>query len=317
MNHKERALASLAVALAFLLAACGGRDSVASRSAAAYDEAKRTGTPAGGGHEHGGHAVTGTADHDEVADMPGMDHSQMQGGTMTGMDHSKMQSGAMSGMDHSRMQSGSMAGMDHSKMQSGAMSGMDHSQMQSGSMAGMDHSKAQSGGMAGMDHSKARSGSMAEMDHSQMRHGAAPTPPLPPSSTGEASRIRPEGTLMQDPFDAPAAVSVTEALKAANNVPDGDIRHVVPGEDHENPPTPRPAVPGGSGGQPGHEQHGVTTPMPSAPATDHGAHGSAAAPAPGPAPAEATVYTCPMHPEVTSEGPGSCPKCGMALVKKK
>ncbi len=28
------------------------------------------------------------------------------------------------------------------------------------------------------------------------------------------------------------------------------------------------------------------------------------------------VYTCPMHPEVTSDKPGSCPKCGMDLVKK-
>ncbi len=26
-----------------------------------------------------------------------------------------------------------------------------------------------------------------------------------------------------------------------------------------------------------------------------------------------TVYTCPMHPEVVSDRPGSCPKCGMAL----
>ncbi len=26
-----------------------------------------------------------------------------------------------------------------------------------------------------------------------------------------------------------------------------------------------------------------------------------------------TVYTCPMHPEVRKAGPGSCPKCGMAL----
>jgi Cu+-exporting ATPase len=26
------------------------------------------------------------------------------------------------------------------------------------------------------------------------------------------------------------------------------------------------------------------------------------------------TYTCPMHPEVLQEGPGSCPKCGMALV---
>src|SRR6476660_5733913 len=25
-------------------------------------------------------------------------------------------------------------------------------------------------------------------------------------------------------------------------------------------------------------------------------------------------YTCPMHPEVVQSGPGSCPKCGMALV---
>jgi len=27
-------------------------------------------------------------------------------------------------------------------------------------------------------------------------------------------------------------------------------------------------------------------------------------------------YTCPMHPEVVSDAPGSCPKCGMDLVKK-
>jgi len=28
---------------------------------------------------------------------------------------------------------------------------------------------------------------------------------------------------------------------------------------------------------------------------------------------EAAIYTCPMHPEVRQAGPGSCPKCGMAL----
>jgi len=26
------------------------------------------------------------------------------------------------------------------------------------------------------------------------------------------------------------------------------------------------------------------------------------------------VYSCPMHPEVTSDKPGKCPKCGMDLV---
>jgi Cu+-exporting ATPase len=42
------------------------------------------------------------------------------------------------------------------------------------------------------------------------------------------------------------------------------------------------------------------------------------APAPGQAPAPAAAdpqatYTCPMHPEVRKQGPGTCPKCGMAL----
>jgi hypothetical protein len=33
--------------------------------------------------------------------------------------------------------------------------------------------------------------------------------------------------------------------------------------------------------------------------------------------AEATaIYACPMHPEVTSETPGKCPKCGMTLIKR-
>ena len=35
-------------------------------------------------------------------------------------------------------------------------------------------------------------------------------------------------------------------------------------------------------------------------------------PAPKPMP-KGTQYTCPMHPEVVSDNPGYCPKCGMAL----
>lgn len=35
-----------------------------------------------------------------------------------------------------------------------------------------------------------------------------------------------------------------------------------------------------------------------------------------PADAPGAVYTCPMHPEVEQIGPGSCPKCGMALEPK-
>jgi len=38
--------------------------------------------------------------------------------------------------------------------------------------------------------------------------------------------------------------------------------------------------------------------------------GEKAPPAPAPA---GTIYTCPMHPQIRQEGPGSCPICGMAL----
>jgi len=31
---------------------------------------------------------------------------------------------------------------------------------------------------------------------------------------------------------------------------------------------------------------------------------------------QGAVYTCPMHPEVRSAAPGSCPKCGMNLRPK-
>jgi uncharacterized paraquat-inducible protein A len=32
--------------------------------------------------------------------------------------------------------------------------------------------------------------------------------------------------------------------------------------------------------------------------------------------AQKVQYTCTMHPEVLSDKPGKCPKCGMTLVKK-
>jgi Cu+-exporting ATPase len=48
-----------------------------------------------------------------------------------------------------------------------------------------------------------------------------------------------------------------------------------------------------------------------APAHVH--HGPAATPAARKSGDDRRTYTCPMHPEVRQVGPGSCPKCGMAL----
>jgi Cu+-exporting ATPase len=52
-----------------------------------------------------------------------------------------------------------------------------------------------------------------------------------------------------------------------------------------------------------HGHHGHEAPAPAAPAAD-----VAAQPADG-----ATIYTCPMHPQIRQDGPGHCPICGMAL----
>ena len=48
------------------------------------------------------------------------------------------------------------------------------------------------------------------------------------------------------------------------------------------------------------------------PAVGHEGHSMPAAPGPSD-----EAYSCPMHPEVKQASPGSCPKCGMQLVKRK
>jgi len=51
----------------------------------------------------------------------------------------------------------------------------------------------------------------------------------------------------------------------------------------------------------------------------HAPHGHHAPSSPSPPPSSqkpqqsAAKYTCPMHPDVQSDQPGNCPKCGMAL----
>ena len=47
------------------------------------------------------------------------------------------------------------------------------------------------------------------------------------------------------------------------------------------------------------------------------AHAKHAEPAAAPTTQAAQKYVCPMHPEVTSDKSGKCPKCGMDLVLRK
>jgi len=298
MNHYIRYQvipSAMAIALSLFLSACGGKETVATRSAEAFREAQQKGTPMGG-DSHGGHSAGGAATDSAAGSggMAGMDHSKMdmKGQTgMVGMDHSKMNmSGkpAMAGMDHSKMNMGGqqpMAGMDHSKMN---MSGQQP-------MAGMDHSKMNMSGqpaMAGMDHSNMPG----------MQQGAA-VEVMPPTTNQEMQQIRPAATLRVDSFDAPVPVSVSEAMKSTTGVGtmSDETRDTAPGQDEQS--SPAPAM--------DHSQHGQAAPAAAQRATPRASKKTQ------PRPAAAALYSCPMHPEVTSNKPGTCPKCGMALVRKK
>ena len=73
--------------------------------------------------------------------------------------------------------------------------------------------------------------------------------------------------------------------------------------DHEAPPsTEKPAA------TPQEHDHAVHAEQ------GHAGHAEQEAPAQK---ESATSYSCPMHPEVVSEKPGRCPRCGMNLEKKR
>ncbi len=63
---------------------------------------------------------------------------------------------------------------------------------------------------------------------------------------------------------------------------------------------------------PHHGHHHHQPPPTEAPAPCCGSYKPAAA-TPPPQAAPGTIYTCPMHPEIRQDHPGTCPKCGMAL----
>jgi hypothetical protein len=266
---------AIACAAIVAVAACGGKQTMASRSAAAYRQAIAGGQDVGAeGHVHGGHthdesAEAATATHD----MNGMAHDSMQGvehQSMPAMKHGSpadmknmpgMQHGSTSAMDHSQMQHGSSQSMANMPgMQHGSTRTMDHSQMEHGASQSMPN-------MPGMSH-----GAMEAMQHGGTIPPGGLWGPQPGSLAPNAAATQTPGALQPDALDAAAPVSVEEARKSA-----WDDMSGMPGMDHGSASTPA---------------------------------------APGASDSKQVTYTCPMHPEVVATAPGTCPKCGMMLVKR-
>lgn len=159
-------------------------------------------------------------------------------------------------------------------------------------------------------------GMHGEPAHAMHAMHGSPSIPIEPL---DVSSIDPSATLAVDSLDATSPVSKAEAAKAAANIPDGDIRHIVPGNDSENPPTPQPAI---WKAPPGTVATGLAATRGDAGAAMPHAHAPAASAHDRHAPSATSedagaIHACPMHPEVTSREPGAkCPKCGMALEKK-
>ncbi len=102
----------------------------------------------------------------------------------------------------------------------------------------------------------------------------------------------------------PAPVTRSPLNPAHPEAPEAVTAPLAPGlmPSVEPVPSPSPLASGHSG-------HSV-------PAAERGGGHEQQEPTAGPT-TSAGSYTCPMHPDVTGDKGGTCPRCGMALVPKK
>lgn len=320
MDRSKKLPAAVALATVGLIAlvallGCGGDESVASKSAAAYREAQKRGETFGGtGHAHGHGAMAPGSEHAGMVPQDGATGEAHP----AGHDHGVVGNG--SSVDHSAMEHGSMehTGMQHSGTEHGSMT---PGSMEHGGMEHMDHGQSPASGEAAGHAGHGASASQAP--------SAATQPPGAGHSSGTPSTrapvaalpTQPAGILRPDALDLPAATSVLDAQRSE------EMNREMSGGAGED------------GGHGDHGGHGAGTyrqidagrgpgayegSEPQTPRADpHQGHGPAGPeaghshePAPGEA-QEAGLYVCPMHPEVTSKTPGTCPKCGMTLVKRR
>ena len=116
-----------------------------------------------------------------------------------------------------------------------------------------------------------------------------------------ACQPKPRPTSL-DPSNPAAPESPPLAL--ATLTPTPELAPVAAQPDRQ--PTEKPPAPVTSGAEHGHHHGGSAAPAAKDKSGEAGKTGKQ----------PATVYTCPVHPEVTSDKPGNCPKCGMKLAPR-
>ncbi len=306
MKRLQVAAIAGGLALAALLG-CRDEPSVASKSAAAFREAQKRGETFGGdGHAHGHGAVTpGGAQTapDAPAAAPHAGHGEEPPAGHARHDHGAAEA-PVAGGGHGRhgAEDTGRPGGDHAAMghgprdKPGAAPHAGHgarSPQAPASGAQPPHSgHAGHGAMAPQaPTSSTQPPSAGHAGHAPSR-GAAPAVPSAPAPVAVPSE-QPARTLSPDPLDAPAATSVQDAQRSA------EMSQEMSG--------------GGHGGDGGHGGHGGTYRHVDAGRGPESGH-SHEPPGGG---AGAGLYVCPMHPEVTSETPGTCPQCGMTLVERR
>lgn len=303
MDFTKRSLGAL-IAGGLVLAAligCDREQTVASQSAAAFREAQKRGETFGGdGHAHGHGAVSpggGAPSEVPAADAhAGHAHAGAQVPAGEAMRHDGAHDGHAA-MEHGRRPAaGGHAGhatKDHSGHQA-APTGPAPERREDAGHAGQHagHGMSPQAPASGTQPPGAGHAGHSPSAGAMPPVASAPAPVAVPSE-------QPARTLRPDALDAPAATSVLDAQRSAEMAREmggghgghgghgsGTYRHVDAGRGPGAYEGSEPQTPGAG---PQHHDHGSAE----------------------------TLYVCPMHPEVTSKTPGTCPKCGMTLVERR